>query len=333
MIAAAEVGDQKQYFAEALIPGLPDDIAVACLLRLPLASLPAMRAVSRRWRCYILSHKFIRLRRSLRLWEERLSVLAYHRSTGRMQWQALDPATKSWLIMPEMPCEKRVCPPGFGCVAMAEEGTLFVCGGMASDADCPLDSVMKYEMHTNRWTQLDRMSSPRGFFASGVIDGRIYVAGGHMSSDLGDVSSAEVYAEGQWRAVASMGEAVAPHDWAVVNGKLYVTQGWVWPFFCPLRGVVYDPKSDTWESMKLGMREGWRGVSAVVDGFLFVIPDGKDRKEQPIKVYDMEHDTWKAVRGSPIPIPSDVATPFSAAAINGKLFVVGCSLHVADYSN
>ncbi|KAH7315430.1 hypothetical protein KP509_21G049100 [Ceratopteris richardii] len=227
--------------------------------------------------------------------------------------------------MAAMPCKERICPPGFGCVAHLEEGALFVCGGMSSDMDCPMDAVLKYDLFKNQWTEVGSMSTPRSFFANGVIDGKIYAAGGN-STALHELSSAEVYnpADDQWHPIASMGTNMARYDSAILSGRLYVTEGWSWPFLSLPRGQIYDPKEDKWEDMTLGMREGWTGLSVVLNNHLYVISEHDSVK---LKVFDTEGDVWKHVGGAPM--PSHMALPFSVNTIDGKLVVVAKSLHMA----
>ncbi|KAH7296513.1 hypothetical protein KP509_26G026300 [Ceratopteris richardii] len=227
--------------------------------------------------------------------------------------------------MAAMPCKERICPPGFGCVANIEEGALFVCGGISSDMDCPMDAVLKYDLFRNQWTAVGSMSTPRSFFASGVIDGKIYAAGGN-STDSHELSSAEVYdpAGDQWHPIASMGANMARYDSAILSGKLYVTEGWSWPFRSSPRGQIYDPKEDKWEDMTLGMRQGWTGLSVVLDNHLYIISEQDTTK---LKVFDPEGDVWRYVSGAPMPL--HMALPFSVNAIDGKLVLVARSLHIA----
>ncbi|KAL5977475.1 hypothetical protein ACLOJK_021822 [Asimina triloba] len=311
---------------EPLIPGLPDDVALSCLLRLPVESHPACRAVCRRWhRLLATKEQFFSQRKDMGFRDPWLFVFAFHKFTGKIQWQVLDLTCFCWHTIPAMPCKDQVCPHGFGCTAISGEGSLFVCGGMVSDMDCPVDLVLKYEMHKNRWMVMNPMLTPRSFFASAVIDGKIYAAGGN-SSDLIELDSAEVLdpAKGNWRPVSSMGVNLASYDAAVVNGKLYVTEGWVWPFLFSPRGQVYDPKADNWESMAVGLREGWTGSSVVVYGHLFVVPE---HERMPLKVYDMETDAWEAVAGPPV--PEQIRKPFSVTCSDCRIYIVGRNLHVA----
>lgn len=310
-----------------LIPGLPDDAALNCLLRLPVAAHAACRLVCRRWR-HLLADKarFFAQRRLLGLRAPWLFTLAFHRCTGKIQWKVLDLAGLAWHAIPAMPCRDRACPRGFGCVAIPARAALLVCGGLVSDMDCPLHLVLRYDVCSNRWTVVTRMLAARSFFAGGVIDGRVYVAGGY-SADQFELDSAEVLDPdaGVWRPVASMGVNMASSDSAVVGGRLYVTEGCAWPFFSSPRGQVYDPKVDRWEPMPAGMREGWTGLSVVVDGRLFVISEYERMK---VKVYDPEADSWESVSGPPM--PQRIMKPFSVTGLDSsKIVVVGRGLHVA----
>ncbi|XBI59219.1 hypothetical protein VPH35_040330 [Triticum aestivum] len=253
-----------------------------------------------------------------------LFTLAFHRCTGKIQWKVLDLDRLAWHAIPGMPCRDRACPRGFGCIAVPGDGALLVCGGLVSDMDCPLHLVLRYDVYKNRWTVMARMLSARSFFAGGVIDGRVYVAGGY-STDQFELDSAEVLdpVNGVWQPVASMGANMASSDSAVIGGRLYVTEGCAWPFFSSPRGQVYDPKADRWEAMPAGMREGWTGQSVVIDGRLFVISEYERMK---VKVYDPETDSWDPVDGPPM--PERIMKPLSVSCLESKIVVVGRGLHV-----
>ncbi|MFQ6631491.1 hypothetical protein Gotur_009898 [Gossypium turneri] len=311
---------------EPLIPGLPDDVALNCLLRLPVENHGACRVVCKRWHLLLGNkERFFTRRKELGFKDPWLFVFAFHKCTGKIQWQVLDLTHFSWHTIPAMPCKDKVCPHGFRCVSIPREGSLFVCGGMVSDVDCPLDLVLKYEIHKNRWTVMNKMNTARSFFASEVINGMIYVAGGN-SGDLFELDSAEVLdpEKGNWHSIASMGTNMASYDSAVLNGKLLVTEGWLWPFFVSPRGQVYDPRTNNWESMAVGLREGWTGSSVVVYGHLFVVSELERMK---LKVYDPDSDSWETIEGPPL--PEQIRKPFAVNACDNKIYVVGRNLHVA----
>ena len=102
--------------------------------------------------------------------------------------------------------------------------------------------------------------------------GKIFVAGGNTGL-LDEVRSAEMYdpATNRWHHIASLGSDMARFDAAEWRGRLYVTEGWQWPFHFSPRGFVLDPTAGVWEAMQLGMSEGWTGMSAVVHNTLFIV--------------------------------------------------------------
>ncbi|KAI3719684.1 hypothetical protein L6452_20586 [Arctium lappa] len=315
--------ESKSCFAP-LIPGLPDDIALNCLLRLPVGFHSGGRTVCRRW-YHLFGDKarFFTQRKEMGFQDPWLFVLSFHKCTGKIQWQVLDLIHHSWHTIPAPTCMEEVCPHGFRCVS--GDGVLFVCGGVAADVDRPLNSVSKFDVRSNRWSSIKKMNTPRAFFASGVIDGMVYAAGGN-SGDRFEINAAEVMDpnEGVWRPVASMGASMAAYDAAVLDGKLFVTEGWFWPFYIVPRGQVYDPRSDRWECMATGLREGWTGSSVVMFGRLFVVSEHERTK---LKVYDLSNDTWETVEGPPL--PEEICKPFAVNGCNDKIYVVGRNLHVA----
>ncbi|GER26043.1 galactose oxidase/kelch repeat superfamily protein [Striga asiatica] len=311
---------------DPLIPGLPDDVALQCLLRVPVDQHPSCRPVSRRWfSLFGRKERFFTLRKELGFHDPWLFVFAYHKCTAKIEWKVLDLIRLSWHSIPSMPCKDKVCPQGFRCVSTPKDGALYVFGGVVSDVDCPLNLVLKYEARKNKWTVMKKMITARSFFASGVIDGMIYVAGGN-STDLFELNSAEVFnpVNGLWRPVSNMRSNMSSYDSAVLDGKLLVTEGWFWPFYVVPRGQVYDPITDSWGSMAIGLREGWTGSSVVIDGRLFVVTEHERTK---VKVYDSGSDSWESVDG-PV-LPEEICKPFKVGSWGWEIYVVGRNLHVA----
>ncbi|KAJ3669975.1 hypothetical protein LUZ60_010299 [Juncus effusus] len=311
-----------------LLPGLPDDVALNCLLRLPVSSHISYRLVSRTWyRFFSDQNRFslFSLRKTLKIESPFLFTLAYHRCTGKIQWKVLDLVHLTWHGIPAMPCRDRACPRGFGCISVPNTGTVLVCGGLVSDMDCPLHLALKYDMYRNKWSVLNRMLSARSFFGGGVITGRVYVAGGY-STDQFELNSAEVFdpVRNAWDPVLKMKLNMAVSDSAVIDDKLYLTEGCNFPFFSSPRGQIYDAKSEKWEEMKVGMREGWTGLGAVIDARLFVV---SEYERMRVKVYDAGSDAWDPVEGDPV--PERVRKPFTVSCLEWRILVVGRGLHVA----
>ncbi|XP_051136326.1 F-box/kelch-repeat protein At1g30090-like [Andrographis paniculata] len=323
--ASLESNQSAAGGGEPLIPGLPDDIGLLCLLRVSVDKHATCKAVCRRWHSIFgTKDHFFTLRKELSFHDPWLFVFASHRYTGKIEWKVLDLKKFTWHSIAAMPCKDKVCPQGFRCVSIPHDGALYVCGGVVSDVDCPLNLVLKYEACKNRWTAMKKMITGRSYFASGVIDGMVYVAGGN-SADLFELDSGEALdpKNGAWKPIADMGANMMSYDAAVLDGRLLMTEGWLWPFYAVPRGRVYDPSTDKWESMAAGLREGWTGSSVVIDGHLFVVPEHERAK---VKVYDAGNDSWDIVEGTPL--PERIRKPFCVSSSGRRMYVVGRSFGV-----
>jgi hypothetical protein len=124
---------------------------------------------------------------------------------------------------------------------------------------------------------------------------------------------------------------VARYDAAAAGGKLYVTEGWAWPFERAPRGAVYDAAADSWREMARGMREGWTGSCAVAGGRMYIVAE---YGEWRLKRYDEARDEWRMVAGGGV--PPEVRRPHVVAGEVGevaggrrRIYVVGAGLDVA----
>lgn len=73
-----------------LLPGLPDDLAIACLIRVPRFYHRKLRVVCKRWDRLLAGNFFYSLRRRLGMAEEWVYVIKRDRE-GRISWHAFDP--------------------------------------------------------------------------------------------------------------------------------------------------------------------------------------------------------------------------------------------------
>lgn len=324
--SSAEESRESAKQAEPLIPGLPDDVAELCLLHLPYPYQALVRSVSVSWNSAITDPRFLLSRNTLSLSLPYLFVFAFKKSTARMQWQALDPRSGRWLVLPPMPGPKAVCPAAFACASLPRQGKLLVLGGMRSDTECPMQTTIVYRTSTNQWSEGAPMPTPRSFFEAGNVNGKIVAVGGSGTASGDSIRTVECYdhEEDTWTTVSKMPTALARYESAVVGSKMYVTEGWTWPFMFSPRGGVYDQEGDTWHEMRAGMREGWTGVSVVVGDRLLVISEHGDC---PMKVYDADEDTWRYVGGERFPCDA-LKRPFAASGLEGKICVVASGLNV-----
>lgn len=315
-----EKSDDKN--SEPLIPGLPDEIAELCLLFLPYPYQALVSLVSSSWKRAVTEPAFLSSKRALSISLPYVFVLASHESSARIQWQSLDPRSGRWFVLPPMPCSRPVSPPGFACASLPRQGKLFVLGGMRSDPDIPMQTTIVYRTSTNQWSPVSPMPTPRSVFVAGSIKEKIVAVGGNES-----IATAECYdpESDTWTAAATIDTGLAKYESAVVGNKMYVTEGWSWPCNFSPRGRVYDPDEDTWRGMSKGMREGWSGLSVVLDGRMFMISEYGDC---PMKVYVPDDDTWRYVGGEKLPRDA-MKRPFAVNGVEGRIYVVSCGLNVA----
>ncbi|XP_010417210.1 PREDICTED: F-box protein AFR-like [Camelina sativa] len=311
---------------QPLIPGLPNEIAELCLLRLPYPYHALFRSVSSSWNKNITNPSFLFSKQSLSISSPYLFVFAFNKSTAKIQWQSLDLASGRWFVLPPTPNSftKISSPHALSCASSSRQGKLFVLGG--GDAN---RSAVVYTALTNRWSFISPMMSPRTYFNAGNVNGKIMAVGGSVDGFGKATTEAESYdpETNTWTALKRVPMVLAKYDSAVIGKEMCVTEGWAWPFMFPPMGQVYDSDENTWREMSGGMKEGWTGVSVVIRGRLFVISEHGDF---PMKVYFSEDDTWRYVSGEKLP-GDKMRRPFAVTgADDGRVFVVAGGLNVAE---
>jgi N-acetylneuraminic acid mutarotase len=154
--------------------------------------------------------------------------------TGPTRLFRYDPATNTWTERAPAPHHHHRG------VARAIDGKLYVAGGLTyywDDAPRPRTwaELDVYNPATNTWTTKAPMPAARASGAGGVINGKLYVAGG-TKTGISLASTLEVYnpATNTWAARADMPTARWGTGAGVVNGVLYVVGG----------GVLVGPHSD-----------------------------------------------------------------------------------------
>lgn len=115
-----------------------------------------------------------------------------------------------------------------------------------------------YDPATNTWSKRADMPTPRNHAAAGVIDGRIYVAGGRAGSvfipNALNLDLVEEYdpASDQWALRTPMPTARSATAWGVHGGRLYVAGGEIrhrdiWGTYTTVES--FDPKSNSWNRL------------------------------------------------------------------------------------
>ncbi|KAG6552922.1 hypothetical protein Mapa_005578 [Marchantia paleacea] len=226
-----------------LIPGLPDEISLQIVSRVPRGCHAAMKAVCKTWHEVFAGDEIFELRRELGLTEEWLYVLVKDEQE-RLAWYVLDPLEGQWRRLPSMPqiarddeardlssgrgwwtavgsSSLRISglfrgwfrrkdlldrTPFCGCSAGAISGCLFVLGGFSKA--CAMKCVWRYDPRTNEWTEAASMGTARAYCKTGLLNNRLYAVGGvnRGRGGLTPLQSAEVYepATDSWTAIPNM---------------------------------------------------------------------------------------------------------------------------------
>ncbi|BBM98193.1 hypothetical protein MPTK1_1g11590 [Marchantia polymorpha subsp. ruderalis] len=227
-----------------MIPGLPDEIALQIVSRVPRGCHAAMKAVCKTWHEVLAGDEIFELRRELGLTEEWLYVLVKDEQE-RLAWYVLDPLEGQWRRLPSMPQMARDDEardptssgrgwwtalgssslrlsglfkgwfrrkdlldrtPFCGCSAGAISGCLFVLGGFSKA--CAMKCVWRYDPRTNEWTEAASMGTARAYCKTGLLNNRLYAVGGvnRGRGGLTPLQSAEVYepATDSWTAIPNM---------------------------------------------------------------------------------------------------------------------------------
>ncbi|XP_038986010.1 F-box/kelch-repeat protein At1g16250 isoform X1 [Phoenix dactylifera] len=182
------VGDDREY--QAIIPGLPDDLALRCLARISHGYHGLLECISRKWRDAIRSMDYAHMKAR----HERCgNWLFVSTADGKGQWDAYDPDADRWHPLPTVPtdCDESFC--GFSCVSVCKK--FLVIGGcyLYNKRSLAINDVILFDPFKKQWKRAANMQTARTDFACAVISNKVYVAGGGNSSCTGGLSSVEVY--------------------------------------------------------------------------------------------------------------------------------------------
>jgi hypothetical protein len=147
-----------------LIPGLPDEIALICLARVPRRYHNVLRCVSQKWRAKLCSAEWLSCRKRNNLDESWIYLIC--RETGTKCYVlAPDPSNRSMKIMhiTEPPCAGRQ---GISVEILGK--SLFLLGGCSWLND-PTDEVYCYDAPSNRWSIAVSMPTARYFYLQSLL--------------------------------------------------------------------------------------------------------------------------------------------------------------------
>ncbi|CAM8972440.1 hypothetical protein QQ045_028414 [Rhodiola kirilowii] len=259
--------------AYSLLPGLTDDVAMECLLRVPYRYHSQMAFVCRSWKSLISSSSFYKERQRLSFAEHLLCLVQPLPTT---HIHTLEPIPSSDLVTQQQPsygltiynATKQTWRPVSNqssafqvpmfchCVALPLSNKLVLLGGWDPQTLQPVSTVYVFNFVTHCLAQAASMSKARSFFACAAVgDSRVYVAGGH-DSQKNALKSAEVYdaEKDEWTTLPDMDqERDECHgmSWRE-ESKFWVVSGYGTECQGRFRRDVecYDPGTNSWSTVQ-----------------------------------------------------------------------------------
>lgn len=319
---------ERNKLPSSYIPGLPDDLAMACLVRVPRIFHCILRLVCKKWNRLLANNYFYSLRYKLGMSEEWIYVLKRDRDS-KLGWHAFDPVYQLWQPLPPIPpefCEAL----GSGC-AVLSGCFLFLFGGKDPTTGS-MKRVVFYSARTNKWHKAADMLRRRHFFGCCVINNCLYVAGGECEGAHHSLRSAEVYDpnKNRWTYISDMTAAMVPLVGVVYGGKWF------------LKGIgshhqvmseVYVPATDHWSPVGAGLVSDWCNPSASLNGQLYALGCRDGCK---LRVYDNASDSWSRSVDSKLHLGNSRGVEAAALLpLGGKLCIIrnNMSISLADVAN
>jgi hypothetical protein len=211
-------------------------------------------------------------------------------------------------------------------VMAVHDGKIYVAGGSGDllfGAD-PRDTLFEYDPATDRWRELEPMPTPRLATGSGVIGGKLYVAGGMTSNGrLSNALEAYDFETGEWETLADIPTAREHVASAVLDDQLYVMGGRTLEVDSLNTVERYDPATDTWESVAPLRQRAGSFDGQAFGGRVLAIAGDDDREEWvtgAIQSFDPATGRW-----SQLPEMRTKRHGFASAIVGDRLWTFGGS--------
>ncbi|KAM0940729.1 putative F-box/kelch-repeat protein KMD1/2 [Dioscorea sansibarensis] len=315
---------------QALIPGLPEDIALDCLARVPHRFHQGLRPVCRRWCQLVKSPEFYLHRERIGTAEDVIFLVqaqpaekvegGVDRVTSReskAEFRLPTCALVAYNVTVDVWGRVRGEVPVFARVAAAG-GKVVVMGGWDPESLEPMREVGVVDPVTGRRRVGKAMPTVRSFFAAASMGGSVFVAGGH-DSQKNALRTAEAYdvEMDDWVELPAMEEERDECQGAVVGGKFWAVSGYRTEGqgrFDPT-AECYDPETEGWIKVEGIWEEGGGAPSsaffAAAEGERLGYVDGRGAREY--------EKGWKGAAAG----PEGMRTVAVAAAAGESVFAMG----------
>lgn len=313
-----------------LIPGLPDDIGLECLIRISQEHFPSVVSVCRKWKDTIHLPEFWRRRKAANLAQKivvfsqaKVGDLGQESGTSKYsptqvyRLTLCEPETGRWAELPAIPDQKDDGLPMF-CQLVGIGSYLVVIGGWDPTTWEVSNDVFVYNFVSAKWRRGAPMPGcRRSFFACASDDQRfVFVAGGH-DTEKSALKSAMTYdlTEDLWVMLPEMEKERDESAGIFHRGKFYVVGGYVTSMQgrFETNAETFDVASWQWGSVQedfLNSAICPRNCIGNADGRLFLSCSSN--------VAELQGSEWKGVAEPPYDITH-------MTACRDKVFVMGSS--------
>lgn len=315
--SASDGMNQMEPTQQSLICGLPDDIALLCLARVPRKYHRILKCVSRRCRDLVCSEEWYSYRRKQKLDETWIYALCRDK-LEQFCCYVLDPSSprRCWKPIEGLP-PRSLKRKGMCIEVLGKK--IYLLGGCGWFEDAT-DEVYAYDASANAWSEDAPLSTARCYFACEVLNRKIYAIGG-LSSKSSDSHSWDTYDPyaSTWTSHSDPNIVPEIEDSFVMDGKIYI-RCCTSPVTSHVYAVVYEPSSGIWQHADADMVSGWRGPAVVVDGTLYVLDQSSGTR---LMMWKKETREWVPVgRLSPLL----TRPPCRLVAVGTSIFVIGKGL-------
>ncbi|WJX90004.1 hypothetical protein P8452_71947 [Trifolium repens] len=240
-----------------LIPQLPRDTSIHCLLQLSRSHYSAIAALNRTFRSLIKTGELYQLRREMGIIEHWIYF-----SCDVLKWEAFDPNHDRLMQLPEMSSNT--------CFMLSDKESLAVGTELiVFGREITGPAIYKYSITTNSWLKGMNMNTPRCLFGSASLGEIAILAGG--CDQFGNIlSSSELYNSdtGTWETLPNMNTPRKMCSAVFMDGKFYVLGGVGVDKTTQLTcGEEFDLKTRKWRKIPYMCppRNGGDGANSVVD--------------------------------------------------------------------
>ncbi|XP_078178412.1 F-box/kelch-repeat protein SKIP4-like isoform X2 [Carex rostrata] len=269
-----------------VIPGLPDEISLLCLARVPRHHHFILSCVSKTWRALLCSQEFLQTRQKYNCQQTWVYALCKDTSKWNTMLCVLEPqpSTRSWklICMVPTPCPKR------GGMAVETVGErLYLLGGCGLSENAT-DEVFCYNASIFHWEKVAPMPMARCYFVSASLDNKLFVTSGLGITDLSP-NSWDVYdpSSDTWHSHKNPMLTADIVKFIAFDGKLYTIHKTAWN---NVRFAgVYHPSNQMWQGMKNEIARQALGPTAVVCGSLFSLEESCGKK---LMMWQEENGCW-----------------------------------------